>query len=98
MSLSEKTVYSMGAGLIGAGLANPLDMALIRLQADTTLPPSERRNYKSVFDALNKMYKELNFFGMWRGSVPTIARAMVTTSCVLVPYNEAKEQLLIYTG
>jgi len=96
MTLTEKTAYSMGAGLIGSGIANPLDMALIRFQADTTLPPAERRNYKNVFDALSKMNKELKFFGMWRGSIPTIARAMAMNSCILVAYNEAKEKLMKY--
>jgi solute carrier family 25 oxoglutarate transporter 11 len=57
MTLTEKTGYSMAAGLIGSGIANPLDMALIRFQSDTTLPPAERRNYKNVFDALSKMNK-----------------------------------------
>ena len=33
MTLMEKTLYQMGAGLIGSALANPLDMALIRFQA-----------------------------------------------------------------
>jgi len=90
MTLTEKTLYSMGAGLIGSGIANPLDMALIRFQADTTLPLAERRNYQNVFDALSKMNKELKFFGMWRGSIPTIARAMAMNSCILVAYNETK--------
>ena len=36
------------------------------------------------------MNKELRFFGMWRGSVPTIARAMSMNFCILVAYNEAK--------
>lgn len=33
----EKTLYSIGAGLIGSAVANPLDMALIRFQADNAL-------------------------------------------------------------
>ena len=57
MTLTEKTLYSMAAGLIGSGIANPLDMAIIRFQADTTLPLAERRNYQNVFDALSKMNK-----------------------------------------
>ena len=40
MNLTEKTAYSLAAGLIGSGIANPLDMALIRFQSDTTLPPA----------------------------------------------------------
>jgi solute carrier family 25 oxoglutarate transporter 11 len=87
MTFTEKLLYSMGAGLIGSAIANPLDMALIRFQSDSTLPVEERRNYKNVFDALNKMNKELKFFGMWRGAVPTIARAVAINSFTLVAYN-----------
>lgn len=80
----------MLAGLIGAAIANPLDMSLIRFQADNNLPPAERRNYRNVFDALNQMRNELGFRGMWRGSIPTITRAMALNSFTLVSYNEAK--------
>lgn len=98
MTLSEKVGYSLLAGLIGSAIANPLDMALIRFQSDSSLPLAERRNYKNVFDALNKMNKELKFFGMWRGAVPTIVRAMAINSFTLVTYNEVKERLQVYTG
>lgn len=93
MTFGEKVGYSLLAGLIGSAIANPLDMALIRFQADSSLPPAERRNYRNVFDALNKMNKELKFFGMWRGSIPTITRAMAINMFTLVAYTEAKEQL-----
>ena len=79
------------AGLIGSAIANPLDMALIRFQSDSSLPKEDRRNYKNVFDALGKMNKELKFFGMWRGSIPTITRAMAINMFTLVAYNEVKE-------
>ena len=93
MTFGEKVGYSMLAGLIGSAIANPLDMSLIRFQADNNLPPAERRNYKHVGDALAQMKRELGFFGMWRGSVPTITRAMALNSFTLVAYNEAKEKL-----
>ena len=79
--------------MIGSAIANPLDMALIRFQSDNSLPVDQRRNYKNVFDALNKMNKELKFFGMWRGSIPTITRAMAINMFTLVAYNEVKEKL-----
>lgn len=98
MTFGEKICYSLLAGLIGSAISNPLDMSLIRFQADNGLPPLERRNYRNVFDALTKMNRELHFFGMWRGSVPTIARAMVINMLMLVSYNEVKEQLQRYLG
>lgn len=35
---------------------------------------------------------------MWRGSVPTIARAMSVNCSHLVGYNESKEQLMKFSG
>jgi solute carrier family 25 oxoglutarate transporter 11 len=35
---------------------------------------------------------------MWRGSVPTIARAMAVNCSHLVGYNESKEQILAFLG
>lgn len=96
LSFKEKIGYSMLSGLIGAAISNPLDMALIRFQADNNLPMSERRNYKHVFDALSKMNKELGFFGMWRGAVPTISRAVVVNMLMLVGYFQTKEILQKY--
>ena len=91
LTFGEKVGYSLAAGLIGSAIANPLDMALIRFQSDGSLPAAERRNYKNVFDALGKMNKELKFFGMWRGSIPTMARAAAINMFTLVAYNEVKE-------
>ena len=85
----------MLAGLIGSGIANPLDMALIRFQSDSSLPREERRNYKNVFDALSKMKKQMGLLGLWRGSIPTIVRAMAMNSFTLVAYNEVKEILML---
>lgn len=39
------------------------------------------------------MNKELKFFGMWRGSVPTMARAMAINMFTLVAYTEVKENM-----
>jgi len=85
-------------GAIGSVIANPTDMALIRFQSDNTLPFAERRNYKNVFDALGRIYSEEGLTGLWRGSVPTIARAMAVNCSHLVGYNESKEQLMKYMG
>jgi solute carrier family 25 oxoglutarate transporter 11 len=35
---------------------------------------------------------------LWRGSVPTIARAMSVNCSHLVGYNESKEQLMKFSG
>jgi solute carrier family 25 oxoglutarate transporter 11 len=73
-------------------------MALIRFQSDNNLPPAERRNYRNVFHALGRIYAEEGLTGMWRGSIPTIARAMAVNCSHLVSYNETKEQIMHALG
>lgn len=62
------------------------------------MPAAERRNYKNVLDALSRIGKEEGVKGLWTGAVPTVCRAMAVNSSQLVSYNEAKEELLKYTG
>ena len=52
--LAAKAACGLTAGALGAIVGNPADLSLIRMQADGTLPPEQRRGYKNVFDALFK--------------------------------------------
>ena len=52
--LAAKAASGLAAGALGAIVGNPADLSLIRMQADGTLPPEQRRGYKNVFDALVK--------------------------------------------
>jgi len=92
-----KALLGMGAGVCGAFVGTPADVALIRMTADGRLPAAERRNYKSVFDALIRMTKEEGIFTLWRGAIPTMGRAMVVNAAQLATYSQAK-QLLVSTG
>ena len=98
LSFGEKIQYSLFSGAIGSAIANPTDVALIRFQSDNSLPAAERRNYKNVVDALVKIAGEDGVRGLWTGAIPTVSRAMAVNSSQLVSYNEAKEELLKYTG
>ncbi len=46
----------------------PADAALVRMQADTTLPAAERRNYKNGLDAMYRMAKEEGLKGFFSGT------------------------------
>jgi len=43
------------------------------------LPVAERRNYKNAFDALYRITKEEGVSTLWRGSTPTVLRAIAIT-------------------
>lgn len=98
LSFGEKIQYSLFSGAIGSVIANPTDVALIRFQSDNSLPAAERRNYKNVIDALSRIGREEGIKGLWTGAIPTVCRAMAVNSSQLVSYNEAKEELLKYSG
>ena len=94
MPLSKKVLAGLLAGGIGAAMGNPADVAMVRMQADGRLPGHLRRNYASVADALLQMMQTEGFSSLWRGSLPTIQRAMVVTAAQLASYDQFKEALL----
>lgn len=88
-----KSILSLGAGALGSFVANPVDLALVRLQADSNLPIAQRNNYKNVIDAVIRIAKEEKIPTLWRGSFPTVVRAMAMNFSLLVPFEEAKKFL-----
>jgi len=95
-SMFVNSCTSLVAGAVGAFAGNPADLALIRIQSDSNLPAAERRNYKNVFDALWRTIREEGLLTLWRGSTPTICRAMAMNFSLLVPFEEAKRLLKPY--
>jgi len=91
--LYKKAFAGLFAGALGSVIGNPADLALIRMQADATLPVAERRNYKGVFDALTRIAREEGVLGLWKGCGPTVVRAMALNLGMLASYDQAKESL-----
>lgn len=92
-----KAALGMTAGASGAFIGTPAEVALIRMTSDGNLPADQRRNYKNVFDALFRIFKEEGLFTLWRGAIPTMGRAMVVNAAQLASYSQAK-QLILQTG
>lgn len=89
----EKVIISLLSGVFGTVVGNPTDVVLVRFQSDAYLPPEQRRNYKHVFDALNRICKEEGFVALWRGFMPTMLRAMSLNVGMLTTYDQVKEWL-----
>ncbi|XP_074579996.1 mitochondrial uncoupling protein 5-like [Curcuma longa] len=98
LPLHRKVAAGLFAGGIGAVVGNPADVAMVRMQADGRLPPSERRNYKSVLDAIARMARQEGVASLWRGSSLTVNRAMIVTASQLATYDQAKEAILRRRG
>ena len=69
-------------------------VALIRMTSDGNLPVDQRRNYKSVFDAIIRIFKEEGLTALWRGAIPTMGRAAVVNAAQLASYSQAKQGIL----
>lgn len=94
MPLMTKIGAGLIAGAIGAAVGNPADVAMVRMQADGRLPACDRRNYKSVIDAISQMRKNEGITSLWRGSSLTVNRAMLVTASQLASYDQIKESIL----
>ena len=55
LSFAQKGFCSLMAGGLGSIVGTPADLILIRMQTDNMLPPAERRNYTSVFNAAKRI-------------------------------------------
>ncbi|CAI2375835.1 unnamed protein product [Moneuplotes crassus] len=93
VSASSRAINSLLAGAIGSGIANPCDLALVRMQADQTLPEAERRNYRNVIHAFKTILKEEGFLNLYRGCAPTVARAASLNLSMLFTFDIFKQAL-----
>ncbi|KAJ3106435.1 hypothetical protein HDU96_008229 [Phlyctochytrium bullatum] len=97
-TVSQKAAAGLAAGAIGALVGNPCDLALIRMQADGLLPAAQRSNYRSVVDAIVRIAKDEGVLALWKGSGPTVARAMALNLGMLSTFSEAKSRLEPHLG
>lgn len=93
IGFAERAAAGLSAGGLAAMLGNPADLALIRMQSDGLKPLAERKNYKSVIDALTSIAKSEGVGRLWAGATPTVVRAMALNFGQLAFFSEAKQQL-----
>lgn len=89
----ERAGSGLCAGGLAAFIANPADLALIRMQSDGLKPAAERANYRSVADALRRIAASEGITAWWAGCYPTVVRAMALNLGQLASFSEIKSQL-----
>ncbi|AQK93247.1 Mitochondrial dicarboxylate/tricarboxylate transporter DTC [Zea mays] len=60
------------------------------MQADSTLPAAQRRNYKNAFHALYRITADEGegVLALWKGAGPTVVRAMALNMGMLASYDQ----------
>ncbi|KAK4753671.1 hypothetical protein SAY87_001775 [Trapa incisa] len=91
LPLYQKALCGLTAGAIGACVGSPADLALIRMQADATLPAAQRRNYSNAFNALYRIVADEGVLALWKGAGPTVVRAMALNMGMLASYDQSVE-------
>lgn len=91
LPVSLKVGAALAAGAIAALVGNPADLVLVRMQADSALPPEAQRRYRGVFDAVSRIVREEGVLALWRGAAPTVLRAMAMNVGMLATADQAKE-------
>lgn len=92
--LGLSMLMALAAGGLGAVVGVPADLVMIRMQADRSLPPERQRNYTGLFNGIGRVVREEGYRSLWRGSMPTVARAIVINVSQLSSYSQAKRLLL----
>ena len=94
----ETATAGIVAGGLGAVVGTPADLALIRMQADGTLPPDQRRGYTGVGNALTRIVREEGFFSMFKGCAPVVTRAMSLNVGMLAGHDATLDWLKTQTS
>jgi len=90
----QKTVSGMGSGALAVCIGTPFDVALVRMQNDSSLPQAERRGYTNVFNALARISSEEGIGNLWRGLAPNILRGMSMNVGMMACYDQAKGMMV----
>jgi hypothetical protein len=89
----QRVGYGLIAGSMGAIMATPADVTLVRMQADNMLPSPLKRRYQNVFHGIYTIMTTEGFTGAWRGCIPTLVRATIVTGVQLPSYDIGKRFL-----
>ncbi|XP_053990055.1 mitochondrial 2-oxoglutarate/malate carrier protein-like [Hylaeus volcanicus] len=97
-TLNYPTMVAIGmiSGIVGAFVGTPTDLVLVRMIADSNLPPEKRWNYRNGISGLFDIWKTEGVRGLWRGVMPTMTRGALVNGTQLATYSKTKMILQKY--
>mmetsp|Transcript_1233 Transcript_1233/g.2688 ORF Transcript_1233/g.2688 Transcript_1233/m.2688 type:complete len:308 (+) Transcript_1233:431-1354(+) len=91
IDFSGRVVIGAITGGMAAYISCPMEVAVVRMSNDKTLPMDQRRNYKNVIDTATRITKEEGVAAFWRGSNPFVFRAMMVGVFQVATLDQFKE-------
>ncbi|KNC86198.1 hypothetical protein SARC_01675 [Sphaeroforma arctica JP610] len=87
----SRLLAAVTAGGSAALISAPVELCLVRMSNDATLPAAQRRNYSGVINAAARITKEEGVAAFWRGSTPFITRAMLVGATQVATFDSCKD-------
>ena len=94
LPLWAKVASGLAAGGVGAVVANPADVTLVRMQADGRLPAAQRRNYRNALHGVGSIVREEGVLALWKGASAASLRAMIVTASQFAAYDQFKHAMI----
>lgn len=95
---AQRFTVAAVAGGCAALISCPIEVCLVRMSNDASLPVEKRRGYSSVFDAIVRIAREDGLGAFYRGSQPFVMRAMVVGGTQVATYDQFKTLYKPYLG
>ncbi|RMC01762.1 hypothetical protein DUI87_21780 [Hirundo rustica rustica] len=91
--MATRLLAGCTTGAVAVACAQPTDVVKVRFQASGALSDGARR-YSGTVDAYRTIAREEGIRGLWRGTLPNIARNAIINCGELVTYDLLKDALL----
>ena len=84
----QKVLSGMASGSIGVLLCTPIDVSLVRMQADSMVSEALRKEYGNVFKALWRIGGEEGLSKLYSGLLPSLLRGMAVNVGMMAFYDQ----------
>lgn len=84
----SRLVCGVVSGGVAAAISCPAEVTLVRISNDAAQPVAQRRNYKSVADAFQRILREEGPATFFRGVGPFVNRAMLVGAVQVGTYDQ----------
>ena len=88
---AQRFALASVSGGCAALISCPVEVCLVRMSNDASMPAAERRGYTGVADAMMRIVKEEGVPAFFRGSQPFVYRAMVVGGTQVATYDQLKQ-------